>query len=287
MPTHRPKTFIGDFKQFFGRGLAIVLPSVLTLWILFYLVVFLYNNVGRPINRGVRAALVEVIPRVVSDENLPAYFRVSDSEVADFRARTDIRGAREMTADRIEVVLRREKFKEIWNQYFILEATGLFIAIVLIYFAGLLLGGFFGRRLYARVERLFSRMPGFKQVYPHVKQVTELVLGDRPIAFNRVVIVEYPRKGIWTVGLVTGDSMRTIRDRAGTDIISVFIPSTPTPFTGFTITVRRDEAIDLPIQVDEAVRFFITGGVLVPEREVWGDPRTGVAAIDDGPDRPE
>jgi len=287
MTKDRPKTFIGDFKQFFGRGLAIVLPSVLTLWILFYLVVFLYNNVGRPINRGVRAALVEVIPRVVADEHLPEFFRVSDEEVADFRSRTDIRGARDMPAEHITVVLRREKFKEVWNQYFVLEATGLIIAIVLIYFAGLLLGGFFGRRLYARVERLFSRMPGFKQVYPHVKQVTELVLGDRPIAFNRVVVVEYPRRGIWTVGLVTGESLRTIRDATGADILSVFIPSTPTPFTGFTITVRRDEAIDLPIQVDEAVRFFITGGVLVPEREVWGDPRPAVADTDAGPERPE
>jgi len=146
----------------------------------------------------------------------------------------------------------------------------------------MLLGGLIGRRLYARVEKLLARVPGFKQVYPHVKQVTEMIIGDRPLAFNRVVLVEYPRKGIWTVGLVTGDSMRTIREAAGADTLSVFIPSTPTPFTGFTITVLKDEVVDLPVQVDAAVRFLITGGVLVPDREVWGERPPGKIGDDDG-----
>jgi uncharacterized membrane protein len=258
------KTFIGDFKQFFGRGLAIVLPSVLTLWILFYLVVFLYNNVGRPINQGVRVAVLEVMPRVLSNDDLPAWFKVTPEDLEQARERNDIRGIAEMSDDDVRQIVRREKFRDTWNQYFILEASGLVIAIVLIYFAGLLLGGFIGRRVYGRIENFLKRIPVFKQIYPHVKQLTEMILGENPLAFNRVVLVEYPRKGIWTVGLVTGDSLKSIRESAGTDTISVFIPSTPTPFTGFTITVSKTDAIDLPIGVDEAIRFFITGASWCP-----------------------
>jgi uncharacterized membrane protein len=131
-----------------------------------------------------------------------------------------------------------------------------------------LLGGYVGRRLYTRLESLISRIPGFKQVYPHVKQLVDLIMGDRPTSFKRAVLVQYPRRGIWTVGLLTGSSMKDIHQAAETECVSIFIPSTPTPFTGFTITVPRNEIIDLPITIDEAIRFFITGGALVPEKQL-------------------
>jgi len=263
------RTFGQDFKQFFGRGLAILLPSVLTLWILWQLALFVYSNVGEPINRSVRLVIIEVTPRVVSDDKLPSWFRVNADEVAQARQRPEFRSTARASDERVRRFVRSEKLRDFWNDHWYLEMTGLVVAIVLIYFSGVLLGGLIGRRLYTRVEKLFGRVPGFKQVYPHVKQVTEMVLGDRPIAFNRVVLVEYPRKGVYTVGLVTGSSMGSIRNEVGSDVVSIFVPSTPTPFTGFTITVPKDEVVDLPVKVEEAIRFFITGGVLVPDKEVW------------------
>jgi uncharacterized membrane protein len=80
------------------------------------------------------------------------------------------------------------------------------------------------------------------------------------------VTVEYPRKGIWAVGLVTGGTMRSIEHESG-DALTIFIPSSPTPFTGYTITVPRGEVHELPISIDEALRFTISGGVLVPPHE--------------------
>lgn len=303
-PDGTKRTFGQDFKQFFGRGLAILLPSVLTLWILWQLALFVYSNVGEPINRTVRLVIIEVTPRVVSDERLPAWFRVSRSEIETARERPEFRSTARASDDRVRRYVRSEKLREFWDGHWYLEMTGLLVAIILIYFCGLLLGGLIGRRLYTRVERLFARVPGFKQVYPHVKQVTEMVLGERPIAFNRVVLVEYPRKGLYTVGLVTGSSMLSIRNHAGDDVVSIFVPSTPTPFTGFTITVPKSEVVDLPIKVEEAIRFFITGGVLVPDKEVWDtsgenapqplQPPPGIPAgetspddHDPGQDRPE
>ena len=259
------KTFMGDFKRFFGRGLGILLPSVLTLWILTQLLLFLNNNVGEPINRGVRMAVLEIYPRLVEEESLPGFFRVRLSEIAEARQAKQIPGISKMDDTQVRERLRRAKFRTAWQAHWYLNATGLIIAIVVIYFSGRFLGGYLGRTIYDRLERLWSRVPGFKQVYPHVKQVVQMVLGESPIAFNRVVMVEYPREGIWTIGLVTGPSLRSINEQAGEDVMTVFIPTSPTPFTGFAINVPATGVIDLPMSVEEALRFFITGGVLVPE----------------------
>lgn len=260
------KTFMGDFKRFFGRGLGILLPSVLTLWILFQLLLFLNNNIGEPINRGVRIAVIQIYPRLVEEEKLPGWFRVSDDEIAAARADRQFAGIGDMPDPRVRELLRRAKFRQAWQSHWYLQATGLIIAIIVIYFAGRFLGGYLGRKVYSRVEDLFSRVPVFKQVYPHVKQVVQMVLGDRPIAFNRVVMVQYPRKGIWTIGLVTGPSLKLIAAEMEADVVTVFIPTSPTPFTGFAINVPAAELVDLPMSIEEALRFFVTGGVLVPER---------------------
>ncbi|MCW5775543.1 MAG: DUF502 domain-containing protein [Phycisphaeraceae bacterium] len=279
------RTFTGDFKRFFGRGMAILLPSALTLWILVQLFNFLMNNVGQPINRGVRMAIIEVTPRVVPDSRLPSWFRVTDAEITEARRVRMFRGMAQMSDERVRTLMRREKFREAWDDHWYLEASGLVVAIILIYFAGLLLGGYLGRRVYERLEALLAKIPGFKQVYPHVKQVVQMIMGDTPIAFNRVVMVEYPRKGIWTVGLMTSSSLRAVHETAREPAITIFIPSTPTPFTGFTINVPAKEVIDLPISVEEAIRFFVTGGVLIPDSQL--PPGVRPRTEGDAPPSPE
>jgi hypothetical protein len=81
-----------------------------------------------------------------------------------------------------------------------------------------------------------------------------------------VVLVQYPRKGIWTIGLHTGGAIRKIDDMIG-ECVTVFIPSSPTPFTGYTIIVPKEDVIDAPLTIDEALRFVVSGGVLVPEHQ--------------------
>lgn len=257
-----------DFKRFFGRGLAVLLPSILTLWLLWQAFVFLFNNVAEPINRGIRVVVVEVAPRVTPDNRRPDFMLVEPAEIDEFLASPEGRQFRGRSTAVVRQHLVRKQLGDFWNQHWYLQAAGLLVAIMLIYLAGLLLGNYLGRRFYARVERLIAQIPGFKQVYPHVKQVVDLIMGDRKVAFRRVVMVQYPRRGIWTMGLVTSDSISTIHEASGVPCIAVFIPSTPTPFTGFCITVPREEAIDVPMSIDEAIRFFITGGTLVPDRFV-------------------
>lgn len=261
-------TFTGDFRRFFGRGLAILLPSVLTLWLLFQAFGFVFDTVAAPINAGIRSSILWVTPRVVEEDQLPTWFRVTQADLDQYQRHLSVAPlVTPMDEAELRSEVRRLKFKRVWSANWYLEATGLIAAIVLIYLSGLLLGNFLGRRLYLRVEGLIARIPGFKQVYPHVKQVVDLVMGEQKLAFSRVVLVEYPRNGLWTVGLVTSNSLPSIAAAAGGPVLSVFIPTSPTPFTGFTINVRREDVIDLPVAIDEAIRFVITAGVLAGRDE--------------------
>ncbi len=235
-----PRTFGSDFRRFFVRGLVILLPSVLTLWIMVQAYRFVDKNIAEPVNGWIRLGL----------SNLAKVW-------------SPLGGVEVLHADNIDGW---------WANHWYLDLIGIIVAIVAVYFAGRLLGGFFGRRIYRKVEGVITTVPVFKQVYPHVKQVVDFLFSDdKQIRFSRVVLVEYPRKGIWTIGLLTGETMRSIRSESG-DAVTVFIPSSPVPATGYTITIPRNDVVDLPISVEEAIRFTVSGGVLVPPNETLDAP---------------
>ena len=267
------RSFMGDFRKFFGRGLGILLPSVLTLWILFQLGIFLFQNVAEPINAGLRRATLSVAPRLVDAEKLPDFMVATDEEVEAYLTRNDISITNESEdrADRIRArarnaVLHRQ-FGEFWRTHWYLQATGLIVAVLIIYLAGLLLGNYLGRSIYNRVEALVARVPGFAQIYPHVKQVVDLIFGESSTlkAFSEVVLFEYPRKGVYTVGLVSGNSFQQVRDETGVEMVAIFVPTSPTPMTGFVVNVPRAETKKLDMTIDQALRFIITAGVLTPD----------------------
>ncbi|HYE02381.1 MAG TPA: DUF502 domain-containing protein [Phycisphaerales bacterium] len=268
-PGRRP-SFADDFRRFFFRGLGVLLPSLLTLWILVQAYFFLEARVAEPINRGVRAAVVWATPRMLPRSVHPAWMVVSAEELQQFRTALETGGdpgSRALTRlpDReLAAELRRQELERLWNSNAALRLLGLVVAIVLIYLAGRFLGSLIGRQVYQRLERFIARIPVFKQVYPHVKQLVDLVLGERSMAFKRVVLVEYPRRGIWSLGFVTGGGLRGTDAAAGGEVVTVFVPSTPTPFTGFTISVPAADALEVAISIDEAIRFILTGGVLTP-----------------------
>lgn len=281
------KDFISDFRRFFGKGLAILLPSVLTLWILVQAYFFVDARVAQPINRGVREAVIHLVPQVLNERQRPEWYIVDDTELVE--AKAQYRTGATPSDAALRKVIRQEDFRQVWDAHWYFRFIGLGVAILLIYLAGVVLGGFIGRRVYGRIESFFMRLPIFKLVYPHVKQVVDLVLGERPMAFRRVALVEYPRKGIWTLGFVTNDAFKEAAEVAGTDVLTIFIPTTPAPFTGFTITVPAAEVIDVAMTIDEAVRFMITAGVLVPDRTlaaVSGTiPRDEAGPSESGPGR--
>lgn len=269
---HADHTFMNDFRRFFFRGLAILLPTLLTVGILLWAWGFLSKNIAEPINKGVRVVFVWAAPQIVGEENMPGWYRVTDDQIAEARRTAAV----DVPDKTIRHRIRRAGLKEYWSTHYFgaLNLIGFIVAIILVYLAGVLVGNLLGRRLYAKLESLLVRLPIIKQVYPNVKQVTDFLLGDqkRALPSNRVVLVEYPRKGIWTVGLMTGETLRAIEDIAGESCVTVFIPSSPTPFTGYTITVPAREVYELPLSMDETIRFVVSGGVLVPDHQIPDTP---------------
>ena len=288
-----PRKSSSNFRKFFVRGLAILLPTVLTIWILMAAYMFVQNRIAGPINAGVRWSLLVMtdFPQP-TDEDFDAAFDLRPTLRAQFeeyeatqgallgetylnRGRAERRRDWFHATDVAMLAARVEAIDREWNavaigDWALLDLIGIVIAVFLIYLVGAFLGSFIGRRVYLRGEAWLQRVPLFKHVYPHVKQVVEFLVGnggddDKTFKFNRVVGVEYPRKGIWSVGLVTGGTMSLIQDAAGQHCLTIFIPSSPTPFTGYVITVPEGDTIDLPISIDDALRFAVSGGVIIPE----------------------
>jgi len=251
-----------------------VLPTALTIWLLVIAYTFVDTKIAQPINQGLRLLVLHTSPLPkVSIEQMSAYdetVRIGRTGDKDERARYNAYESSEFSEDWLRLETRRDELNQWWDRWHVgLDLIGLVVAVVLIYFAGLMLTSFIGGRLVAKGEDLIDRVPIVRRVYPSVKQITDFFFGPKQsqLQFSRVVAVEYPRKGLWSVGLVTGETMRTIQDQAGTECLTVFVPSSPTPFTGYVITTPRSEAIDLPITIEEALKFAISGGVLIPPNQ--------------------
>jgi uncharacterized membrane protein len=146
------------------------------------------------------------------------------------------------------------------------------IFILALYFLGRIFAVGFGRMIWGWIESLIHRIPIISNVYGSVKQVTDFAFSDKELEFTRIVAVEYPRKGIWSMGFVTGDSFLDIRNAAAEPCISVLMPTSPMPATGFVISVPKSQAIDLNISVDQAIQFCVSCGVVVPLHQQQKQP---------------
>jgi uncharacterized membrane protein len=144
----------------------------------------------------------------------------------------------------------------------------LVIFLLTLYLLGKFLAAGMGRFFWVQFERVISRLPLVRNVYSSVKQVTDFMFSERQIEYTRVVAVEYPRKGIWSLAMVTSESMLDIRSAANEPVLAVLIPTSPMPFTGFTITVKKSETIDLNITMDQAFQFIVSCGVVVPPHQM-------------------
>ncbi|MCD6584100.1 MAG: DUF502 domain-containing protein [Candidatus Omnitrophica bacterium] len=114
------------------------------------------------------------------------------------------------------------------------------------------------------VDKVFSKLPLANKIYLPVKRVVEFMFFEPKEKFRKVVLVEYPRKGIYSMGFITNDTLEELQVNPQKKSFNIFIPSSPSPLTGFTIIVPKEEVIFLDIGVEEALRFIVSGGVLNP-----------------------
>ncbi len=141
---------------------------------------------------------------------------------------------------------------------------GLIATLLLILLIGVLAANIFGRSLVTFSERLVDRIPVVKGIYTLFKQVSDTVFKRDRGAFRKVVLIEYPRKGIWAVAFVTGVSEGEVQEVTEKRLVNVFVPTTPNPTSGFYILVPDDELIELKMTVEEAFKLIISGGMVTP-----------------------
>ena len=144
-------------------------------------------------------------------------------------------------------------------------SVGLAVPLLSILLIGLMARNIVGRWLLDFGEQLLQAIPLAGSVYKTLKQILETLLGDSKTKFRRVVIVEYPRKGVWTMGFVTGKVSPTLQSHLEEEMISVFIPTTPNPTSGWYAIVPQKEAIDIDISIEDAFKVLISGGIVSPE----------------------
>lgn len=175
-------------------------------------------------------------------------------------------------------------------QVFVGSAIAFLLLLFVGWFTGFIVATYMGRVIFLRLDHAFRRIPVIRVVYPAVKQVCDFFLQETAIPFNRVVCIEYPRRGIHTIAFITGHGMTDLLDENGEPLMTLFVPNSPAPLTGFTIFLPRSEITPLDLTVDEAVKLIVSAGVVIPPRKaagINGPPPTSALGEGDKPPQKE
>jgi len=224
-------------RTYFLRGLAVLLPAIVTIWIFVLGYSLIQDNLGSHLRDGLNWLMLKMTG-------------------VNFVNNLDERW---------------------WNVA--MSAASFLIVLLIICIVGALLASVVGRSLWRMVENFIMNTPLLRRVYPYIKQITDFVLTqeEQKKMFSRVVAVEYPRKGIWSIGFVTGSGIQRVVDNVKKEFLTVLIPTSPTPFTGFVIMVPKKQTIELNMTVEEALRFTVSAGVIAPGTEHAASlPKVGV-----------
>ncbi|APW48456.1 putative membrane protein [Rhodoferax antarcticus] len=150
-----------------------------------------------------------------------------------------------------------ERFKHIPGLGVVLVFSGLLVS-------GALVSNVAGRWWLVQVDRLLTRIPVFKSIYNAVKKVSDTLFSSNGNAFRKALLVQYPRAGAWTIAFQTGSPNGEVADHLGTDFVSVYVPTTPNPTSGFFLMLPRTDVIELKMSVDEALTYVISMGSVAP-----------------------
>jgi len=271
------------FRQAILRGLGVVLPPLLTIALFFWAWSLVESYVLGPVDWAARTIVVTVIADINNAKTDTAVKKVGRKYIPQ-----DIYDAVKESPGDVDLMLKLDleqaSAHEIYHRYvrlvYLQPWAVIIIFIILftisLYFIGEVLAARVGRGLFNLFEKIINRIPLIRNVYSSVKQVTDFIVGDREqaIEFNQVVAVEYPSQGIWSIGFVTGTTMRTLHEKHGEPFVSVLMPTSPMPATGFTISVPVSQTVNLNITMDQAIQFVVSCGVVVPRTQIVGDNAT-------------
>jgi uncharacterized membrane protein len=281
-PSALSKAF-DPFRRALIRGLGVLLPPLLTIVIFLWVGSTVRSYLLEPIESRARqlltnhfndeiVAVKDVLPEDIRDGTAAALTRPFQKMTDDLLVPSSYY---DFVADKVGHTMptSAEGLIEAYVNYRFLSPylvipvfTCVFLLVV--YLLGKFLAAGVGRFFWTQFERLIDRLPLIRNVYSSVKQVTDFVFSEQELRYTRVVAIEYPRKGIWATAFVTGEGISDIRSAANEPILSLLVPTSPMPFTGFTVNVKRSETIDLNITMDQALQFIISCGVVCPPQQL-------------------
>ena len=148
-----------------------------------------------------------------------------------------------------------------------IPGLGLIIAVVFFILVGFFTRNFFGRVLVRTSEYIVERVPVINTIYGAIKQIFETVMASKSDAFKDVVMFEYPRKGIWVVGFVTGKTKGEVEKLTDDETVNVFLPTTPNPTSGFLLFVPKKDVTYMKMSVEEGIKMIVSGGIITPEEK--------------------
>lgn len=147
---------------------------------------------------------------------------------------------------------------------FYIPGLGFLLFFLIIILVGFMATRFIGRNFFPRVEKWFSGLPLINKIYPALKQIVLFILAQKEFGLKKVVLVEYPSKGIWSLGFLTNEQIKNVVDAAGREMVAVFVPSSPGPLTGYVIFVPKEELRFVDFSITDALKIIISGGVFKP-----------------------
>lgn len=149
---------------------------------------------------------------------------------------------------------------------FYIPGLGVILSLAIILTVGFFTELFIGKKILPYFEKIFCAFPLVKNIYPAFKQLVSFLLAQKKFNFKKVVLVEYPSRGIWSIGFLTNEKNEVISNALGREMLPVFIGTTPGPFSGFVVFIPKEEVKFIDIPITEALKILISGGVYKPEK---------------------
>lgn len=210
-----------ELRRNFVAGLLVVLPLLVTVFVLWRVFGWIFSNFVSPLMvRVVRPVVLWMVP-----------YRLEQAFGSEAR---------------------------VW------DILGGIIFVVFILFLGIVARNIMGRRLIGVGEKILGRIPIVGRIYTTVQQIGQAFLGEKRTGFNRVILFEYPRPGLYSFGLVSGEAKGEVQEKTGERVINVFIPTTPNPTSGLLILVPEKDTIPVDMSVSETLRLLVSGGMVTP-----------------------
>lgn len=272
------------FRTAMLRGLGVLVPPLLTIVIFLLVGQTVKQYVLDPVTGWVREGLVYTLADVRYD--LGPVDPVARTVTVDGLVYRQVEGDAFVPLVVYETVRRTlgnravpRSAEEYYRSYvettylrpYIVIPVFLLLFVLVLYLLGKFLAAGIGRAFWRAFEQLIVRLPLIRSVYSAVKQFSDFFFNETEVQFRKVVAIEYPRRGIWTLAFVVSEGFLDVRAAANEPVVAVFVPSSPMPMTGFTITLPKRDVIDLNITIDQAIQFMVSCGVVAPPYEVQRD----------------